>query len=140
MKEIIFALIILFGGLTLTITSFNESRDFTKVKERGIDVISEVMTEYTEKTKNGVTIGYDISPSFKAKDGGIYTCHGHVAKEVIENLRSNPVIKVRYLLNSPNVCTIEGEESKSFWFVITVGLILALGSVAYIYNRSGLKN
>ncbi|OTG91943.1 hypothetical protein [Acinetobacter sp. ANC 3813] len=138
MKEKIFALIILFGGLILSITSFNDSRDYSKVEKRGIDVMSEPMTQYAERTKRGAVVGYNISPRFKAKDGAMYTCHGDVAKAVIDRLRDNPVIKVRYLLNSPEVCMIEGQNTKNFWFLMTIGLMMILGSAAYIYNRSNL--
>ena len=138
MKEKIFALIVLFGGLFLSITAFNDSRDYSKVLSMGVDAMSEPITQYMEKTKRGAVIAYNISPSFKAKDGMIYTCHGDVAKEIIDRLRDNPIIKIRYLINSPQICMIEGQDNQNFWFVITIGLVMALGSAVYIYNRSNL--
>ncbi|WP_315075633.1 hypothetical protein [Acinetobacter guillouiae] len=140
MKEIIMALLVLFGGLALSIEAFNNSRNISKLEKQGIEAISEPLLEYAERVKNGTVVGYNISPSFKAKDGGIYTCHGDVEKEVIENLRVNHTIKIRYLLNAPKVCEIDGEKQESFGFIMVVGIIMILGSIAYIYNRSGLKN
>lgn len=140
MKEIILALLVLLGGLVFSIGAFNSSRDISKLEKQGVEVISEPLLEYAEQVKNGTVIGYNISPSFKAKDGGIYTCRGDVEKEVIENLRVNHTIKIRYLLNAPKVCEIDGQKQESFGFMMIVGIIMVLGSGAYIYNRSGLGN
>lgn len=140
MKEIIWALIILIGGLVLAITSFNDSRDAAKLEKYGIEVVSEALSQYTENTKNGAVTGYSIAPSYKVQGGGMYTCHGNVSKDVIDRLQVNPTIKIRYLLTDPTICTIEGKEKSQYWLVILIGAVMFLGSAAYLYNRSSISH
>lgn len=138
MKEIIMAIIVLFGGLVLSISTYNDSRSASKLERQGLEVVSEVLNEYTEKTKNGVVYAYNISPSFKTQNGMVYTCHGEVKQEIIDQLRVIPTIKIRYLMNDPQTCMIDGAENKMSWLILIVGIVMVLGSVAYMYNRSSI--
>lgn len=138
MKEIIMALIVLFGGATLSISTFNDFRENSKLEKQGIEVMSEVLNEYTENTKNGKIQNYTISPAFKVQSGGSYTCHATVNEGVINQLKVNGIIKIRYLLIDPSICAVEGEEQRDGWFVMIIGIGIILGSIAYIYNRSSL--
>lgn len=138
MKENLIAGFLLLVGLFLAVNAFNESRDRSKLDARGIDVISEPLDGYTERRKAGVVIGYSVSPHYKAQNGQTYTCSGNVDKGVIDSLQGLPVIKVRYLATKPQVCYVNGAETSGVWFVMLMGMIMILGSGAYIYNRSSL--
>ncbi len=135
MKEIFFALLVLLGGVVLFIEANGDRRDQASVQANGIDVMSEPLEGYTMRKKAGVTIGYDLRANFKTTSGASHTCSGSVKKEIIDRLEGAPMIKVRYLAQDPNVCSLEGEEAGSFWFVTLLSLGLIIGSIAYIYNR-----
>jgi hypothetical protein len=135
MKEIFFALLVLFGGVVLLVEANNDRRDQASVKTNGIDVISEPLEGYTIRKKAGVAIGYDLRANFKTTTGASHTCFGSVQKDTIDRLEGAPTIKVRYLAQDPDICSLEGEEKGSFWFVTLISLGLIIGSIAYIYNR-----
>lgn len=135
MKEIFFALLVLLGGVVLFIEANGDRRDQASVQANGIDVMSEPLEGYTIRKKAGVTIGYDLRANFKTTSGASHTCSGSVKKETIDRLEGAPMIKVRYLAQDPKVCSLEGEEAGSFWFVTLLSLGLIIGSIAYIYNR-----
>lgn len=138
MKEIIFALIVLFGGVFLLIEANSDRRDQASVQANGIDVMSEPLDGYTIRKKRGVTIGYDLRANFKTTTGAAYTCFGGVEKETIDRLEGAPIIKVRYLARDPSICKLEGEKAGNFLFVTLLALGLIVGSIAYIYNRMTL--
>ncbi len=135
MKEIFFALLVLVGGVVLFIEANGDRRDQASVKAHGIDVMSEPIEGYTVRKKAGVTIGYNLTANFKTTSGASHRCSGSVEKQTIDRLQGAPVIKVRYLAQDPQVCSLEGEEAGSFWFVTLLSLGLIVGSIAYIYNR-----
>lgn len=135
MKEIIFALLVLFGGVVLFIEVNGDRRDQASVQANGIDVMSEPLEGYTVRKKAGVTIGYDLRANFKTTSGASHICSGSVKKETIDRLESVQMIKVRYLAQDPKVCSLEGEEAGSFWFITLISLGLIIGAIAYVYNR-----
>lgn len=138
MKEKFFAGIICILGIFLALEGCSERSDQAKLAERGIEVMSQPITGYTQRTKRGVTTGYEVSPIFQTTTGQTYTCHGNVSESTINQLQHNPVIKIKYLLNDPSICAVDHAETNGVWFAILIGLGMALGSVAYIYNRSSL--
>ncbi|MDE2420584.1 MAG: hypothetical protein KGO49_05325 [Gammaproteobacteria bacterium] len=136
MKDILVALCILVLGIWLFFSAFGDYRSHARLETEGIDVVSEPLDKYTEKTKGGVTIGYDIAPNFQTKSGGNHSCYGSVDKEIIDHLKGMPIIKVRYLPSDPSVCSIEGAKKGDLWFVILLGLGMMIGSVLFMYNKS----
>ncbi|WP_407304578.1 hypothetical protein [Acinetobacter sp.] len=138
MKEKFFAGIICILGIFLVLEGCGERSDQAKLAERGIEVMSQPITEYNQRTKRGVTMGYEVSPTFQTTTGQTYTCHGNVSESIINQLKYNPVIEIKYLLNDPSICAVDHAETSGIWFAILIGLGMALGSVAYIYNRSSL--
>ena len=138
MKEILVSICILVLGMWLSFSAFGDYRSHARLETQGIDVMSQPLEKYTEKTKAGITVGYNVSPEFITQSGGSYSCYGNVDKGIIDHLQGLPIIKVRYLPNDPSVCSIEGAEKNGAWFLILLGIAMAIGSALFIYNRSTL--
>lgn len=139
MKEMLMAALVLLMGLWLSVVSLGTNRDQSRLAKYGVEVQSAPLEGYTERKKGGVTVDYRIKAAFTAKNGGHGNCWGSVDKAMIDRLKENPVVTVRYLPTDPNleVCQVMGatSESGTSWFLILLGLVLTLGSAAFMYNR-----
>lgn len=121
------------GGLYFAYKDFSES---SALEENGIEVFSQPLEEYVEHTKNGTVVSYTIKASFATASGSIHQCHGRISSEMLEQLKGMPIVRVRYLADTPKICTVVGSDKDSLWMTILsilLSLIAIAGSVAYIY-------
>lgn len=135
-ENIFYAIIALIFGIVSIYNGINDYLNHSKLNNSTAQVISEPMTNYTEKTKYGIAVGYEIDPAFTPIGSNTtYKCHALVEKETIDQLQNNPVVTIRYIAEDPSICQVDGEaESNLSWFMPLIGIILTLGSIAYIYN------
>lgn len=123
------------AGLYIALTGYSDHSDYEKLKKYGVEVVSEPLTDYVERTKGGRTVGYSVTPKFKTESGSMGSCSGSVDKAMIDRLENTePTLKVRYLSSNPSVCQVEGADEKGGWFVTILGTVMFLGAGAYLFN------
>lgn len=133
-KQLIASAIFFFAGLYFINDGYHNYSRYSELKKSGVTVMSEPFKDYVEYKRNGKVENYYIKPPFKNNKGNTYTCDGHVDKPIIDTLQGNPVIEVRYLPNDPSTCQIKGAEDKGGMTMLLLGLVMAVGGGAFLFN------
>ena len=145
LRTLLMPLLVLIMGFPALIGGCSQRKDFKRLEATPIEVISEPVEEYTEHTERmrvrrlvsfRVKVRHFVNVRYRASDG-YYSCSAEVGQEIIDRLKasSNSVLRIRYASTDHAVCDVVGGLPRdNGFFLIGVGLILIIGSSAYIYN------